>query len=110
MKKPIAVLAFALITLACAFCLFKTRAAEAGSFQKYEYVTIRWAGRDNTHLIRSNGKVEMLGMILNKVPRPDRTDERAFYMNIAMNSVAREGYEFAGMTTDEIIMKRALQP
>ena len=95
---------------ACAITVFKSRAAEGTTFQKYEYVTIRWGGKDNTHLIRSNGKVEMLGPLLNRVARPDRTDDRAFYMNIAMNSVAREGYEFAGMTSDEIIMKRATQP
>jgi hypothetical protein len=47
---------------------------------------------------------------LNRVTRPDHADDRSFYMNIAMNSVAREGYEFVGMTTDEIIMKRQTQP
>lgn len=109
MKKSIIVLALALATLFYALALVRSRAAEGGTFQKYEYVTIRWGGKDNTHLIRSNGKVEMLGSILNRVTRPDRTDDRSFYMNIAMNSVAREGYEFAGMTSDEIVMKRATQ-
>jgi hypothetical protein len=108
-KKPIIVFGLALATIVLALTIVKCRAAEGASFQKYEYVTIRWGGRDNTHLIRSNGKVEMLGPILNRVTRPDRTDDRAFYMNIAMNSVAREGYEFAGMNSDEIIMKRATQ-
>ena len=110
MKKSMAVLLVGLVMFACAITVFKSRAAEGTTFQKYEYVTIRWGGKDNTHLIRSNGKVEMLGPLLNRVARPDRTDDRAFYMNIAMNSVAREGYEFAGMTSDEIIMKRASQP
>jgi len=110
MKRTITLLALAVVALVFAAILVKSHAAEGGAFQKYEYVTIRWGGRDNTHLIRSNGKVEMLGTILNRVSRPDRTDERAFYMSIAMNSVAREGYEFAGMTSDEIIMKRAIQP
>ena len=110
MKRSVAVLALVLVTFVCAMSFIKSRAAEGGAFQKYEYVTIRWGGKDNTHLIRSNGKVEMLGPLLNRVARPDRVDDRAFYMNIAMNSVAREGYEFAGMSTDEIIMKRATQP
>ena len=81
-------------------------AAELPSFQTQEYVTIRWGGRDNTHLIRPNGQVEVLGPLLNKASRPDRTDDRSFYMNIAMNAVAKEGYEFAGMTNDEIVMRR----
>jgi hypothetical protein len=83
-------------------------AAESISLQSYEYVTIRWSGRENTHLIRSSGKVEFLGPILSKIPRPDRTDDRAFYMNAAMNAAAKEGFEFAGMTHDEIVMKRPL--
>jgi hypothetical protein len=86
----------------------KSIAAESGIFQTEEYITIRWSGRENTHLIRSNGKVEMLGKILMAVSRPDRTDERSFFMNIAMNAAAKEGYEFAGMTNDEIVMKRKL--
>lgn len=77
--------------------------------QRYEFVTIRWAGRDNTHLIRSNGKVEMLGPLLNQMARPDRTDDRAFYMTIAMNAVAKEGFDVAAMTQDEIVMRRAIE-
>jgi len=82
------------------------KAAEANSLQIYEYVTIRWAGRENTHLIRSSGKVEFLGPILTKVSRPDRVDDRAFFMTLAMNAAAKEGFEFAGMTNDEIVMRR----
>jgi hypothetical protein len=29
-------------------------------------------------------------------------------MNIAMNGLTKEGWEFAGMTHDEIVMKRTL--
>ncbi|MSU62296.1 MAG: hypothetical protein EXS31_07855 [Pedosphaera sp.] len=83
-----------------------TRGADNGAFQSYEYATIRWGGRENTHLIRPSGKVEMLGPLLARVQRPDRTDDRTFYMNVAMNAAAKEGYEFAGMTNDEIVMKR----
>ncbi len=69
--------------VACFAIRPKTSAAEGGRFQKYEFVTIRWAGRENTHLIRSNGKVEFSKTILNNVSRPDRADERSFYMTIA---------------------------
>jgi hypothetical protein len=50
--------------------------------------------------------VEFVGAELRKVKKPDRTDDRAFYMNLTMNGLAKEGYEFAGMTNDEIVMKR----
>ena len=40
------------------------------------------------------------------MPKPGRTDDRAFYMNLVMNGLTKEGYEFAGMSSDEIVMKR----
>ena len=40
--------------------------------------------------------------------RPRDVDERAFYLNVAMNGLVKEGYEFAGMTDDIVIMKRQL--
>lgn len=45
-------------------------------------------------------------MELRKLTRPDRADERSFYMNTAMNGLSKNGYEFAGMTPDEVVMKR----
>ena len=74
----------------------------------YEYATIRWAGKDNTHLIRPGGKVEFIGRELYKFPKPDRADDRSFYMNAAMNGLSKEGYEFAGMTSDDIVMRRPI--
>ncbi len=49
--------------------------------------------------------VNSCGLLL---ARP-RVDERAFYMNLAMNGLTKEGFEFAGMTSDEIVMKRSLK-
>jgi hypothetical protein len=98
------------VVLFAGFILFRSPAqdhtpqAAAGA---YEYTTIRWAGKDNTHLIRPGGKVAFIGTELRKLVRPDRADERSFYMNAAMNGLSKEGYEFAGMTNDEIVMKRA---
>jgi hypothetical protein len=70
-----------------------------------EYATIRWGGRDNTHIIRPGGQVEFIGAELKKLSRPERSDDRAFFMNVAMNGLVKE---FAGMNTDEIVMKRAV--
>ena len=76
--------------------------------QRFEYVTIHWAGRDNTHIIRPSGEVEFVGTKFNKIPKPSRTDDRAFYMNIVMNGLAKEGYEFVGISNDDIVMKRVV--
>ena len=81
-------------------------AADAPALVKYDYVTLRWAGRDNTHLIRPDGTTEMLGNQLKAARKPDRVDDRSFYMNLAMNALAQEGYELAAMTSDDYIMKR----
>lgn len=105
MKKTIVTLILASAVLSCVY-LWSAKANESGGFQTYEYATIRWGGRENTHLIRPNGKVEMLAPLLSKLQRPDRTDERSYLINVAMNAVAKEGYELAGMTNDEIVMKR----
>ncbi len=83
-------------------------AAETRTNAAYEYATIRWAGVDNTHSIRPGGQVELIGGELRKMPKPDRTDNRSFYLNCAMNGLTKEGYEFAGISNDDIVMKRAL--
>ena len=59
----------------------------------FEYATLRWDGPDNTHLIRPSGNVEMLDAKFAGVKKPARTDARSFYMNLAMNALAREGFE-----------------
>jgi len=100
---------FALIVLLLGMvCILRLFAAEpkAGS---YEYATVRWAGKDNTHIVRPGGQVEFIGPELRKMPKPDRADDRAFYMNLAMNGLVKEGYEFAGMSTDEIVMRRTIR-
>lgn len=74
-----------------------------------EYVTIRWAGKENTHIIRPGGQVEFVGHELRKLAKPDRTDDRAFYMNAVMNGLTKDGFEFAGMSADEIVMKRVVR-
>ena len=91
-----------------AFVLIRTSAQDHSPTGYCEYATVRWAGRENTHLIRPGGKVEFIGVELRKLVKPDRADERAFFLNAAMNGLAKEGFEFAGMTSDEIVMKRAI--
>ena len=45
---------------------------------------------------------------LRKAPKPERTDDRAYFMNLVMNGLTKEGWEFAGMSSDEIVMKRSV--
>ena len=59
------------------------------------------------NVIRPGGKVEFIGSELRKLPKPDKADNRSFYLNCAMNGLTKEGFEFAGISNDDIIMKRA---
>jgi len=105
MKSPRPIIALSLLLLGTLFVL-RLFAAESKSTSAYEYATIRWAGKENTHIVRPGGLVEFIGLELRKLPKPDRADDRAFYMNLAMNGLTKEGYEFAGMSSDEIVMRK----
>jgi hypothetical protein len=59
-------------------------------------------------LIRGNGKVEKFKQIFDRLPHPDGVDDRAYYLTAAMNAVAKEGFEVAAMTPDEVVMKRTV--
>jgi hypothetical protein len=103
--KLLLLLATALVITSAALLPFLATAAESGTGP--EYATLRWAGRDNTHLIRPNGMVEILGPKFAGAKKPDKVDDRSFFMNLAMNALAREGYELVAMTPDDYVFKRA---
>lgn len=105
MKKTILILLLTVFSVT-GLSVFKLRAEETNSFQVIEFITIRWQGRDDTKVIRPNGKVESLKALFERAPKPDGIDERAYYMNVAMNAFAKDGYDFAGMNNDVIIMRR----
>ena len=71
-----------------------------------EYATLHWAGKENTHIIRPGGQVEFIGAQLRLLQRPEKADDRSFYMNAALNGLVKEGYELAAFTSDEIMVKR----
>jgi hypothetical protein len=75
---------------------------------RVEYIDIRWDGTDRMCIVFPDGRVEFIGKELEKVPRPDDANKRAFFMTLAMNRMAAQGYEFEGMISDEIVMKRRI--
>ncbi len=97
---------FVLIAFCAVFALRLYAAENQSAGPRYEYVTIRWAGPENTHIIRPAAQVEFIGGELRKLHKPDRADNRSFYLNAAMNGLSKEGYEFAGISNDDIIMKK----
>jgi len=107
MKSKVLLTVAGLIAIVIAVSLFTSAAADSGSpSARYEYATIRWGGPDNTHVIRPGGEVEFVGPQLRQIKRPDRSNDRSLYMNVVMNGMAEQGWEFAGMTSDDIVMRR----
>lgn len=86
--------------------LVQPQAADAPSFATYEYGTISWHGDDETHFIRPNGEVEFLGPLLQKVAEVDKADEKDRLMNVALNAVAKEGFELVSMESDVYVVRR----
>ena len=74
-----------------------------------EFIDIRWDGTSRMCVVYPDGKVEFFYPELKDIPRPDDADKRAFYMTLKMNRMARQGYEFVAMISDEIIMKRTVR-
>ncbi len=104
---------FLIPALALAFCLgamFTSRSQEAAvqPSARVEYVTLRWDGRDNTHVVYADGKVEFLREQFAGIRRPPKSGERAYYLTLAMNALAAKGYSFSGRTDDVIVMRRTV--
>ena len=105
MKK----LAFILVASAALYfgnLVFHGATAQPMSAAGFEYIDIRWDGTDRMCIVYPDGRVDFVGKELEKVPRPDDANKRAFYMTLAVNKMATQGYEVVGMVSDEILMRR----
>lgn len=88
--------------------LFSLGAAAQDMTSRVEYIDIRWDGTDRMCIVFPDGRVDFVGKELEKVPRPDDANKRGFYMTLALNKMAAQGYEFVSMIPDEIVMKRRI--
>src|SRR5438045_197831 len=91
-----AVIIACLVTCAIAIVMWKPKAAfsqEVGHLHRYEYASVRYMGGQQTTFNWPDGTSEKLSS-LSKVKRPNNSDERMFYLTIAVNILASKGYEF----------------
>ena len=79
------------------------------SHDNVEFIDIRWDGVDRMCIVYPDGHADFIGRELKGMPRPDDVDRRAFYMTLALNRMAAQGFEFVGIISDEIIMKRTVR-
>lgn len=108
-KNVSALVCVALVACTGLVLAFRGSAAtQSQTLQAYEYATIRWSGKEFTHLIRPSGQIEMIGALFPQGRRQEHVDERALCLSIAMNALAKEGYELAGLTDNEVVMKRSV--
>lgn len=108
-KTSLILLLLLLICSTSALWVVNLHATDLNSTQVAEFITIRWQGRNDTKAILPSGKIENLKALFDRAPKPEGIDERAYYMNIAINAFAKVGYDFAGMNNDEIIMRRKIE-
>jgi hypothetical protein len=83
--------------------------AQSAAAPKTEFIDIRWDGTDRMCVIYPDGRVNFFWPEVKDIPRPDDANKRAFYLTIEMNRLAAQGYEFVGMISDEIMMKRTVR-
>ncbi len=100
-----------LVLLTSALCIGvlyvrHTRAADDEPLPATQFATLRWDGRENSYVVRPNAKVERLRQLFDRYPRQDGVDDRIYYMTIAMNALAKEGFEFAGTMDGQVVMRR----
>jgi len=108
MKRTL-ILTLSLLALTGLMMLINSRLAAQETGGLPEYITLHWDGRENTHLIRPGGIVELLGSKFKGVKKPDRADERSYFMNVAMNTLTTEGYELVAMTPDDYVFRRPVR-
>lgn len=95
MKKiiPIAVAAVALV-----FWAVRPVAQTANVTGGFEYISIRHMGGEKTTIHWPDGKISKISEIT-ELRRPKEADERLWCLNVAVNHVARMGYEPVDMPT-----------
>lgn len=98
------------VAAACLFVLGRSTVTSENANPRpgFEYATIWWDGTDNSRLMRPDGSVENLAALFRQAKCPKETDDRNFYLNYALNSMAKEGWEFVGTLNKDIIVRRSL--
>ena len=97
--------------IACSFIALAPRpqAKDSTSVQTYEYATVSYHGRDRTQAVLPNGKIENFSSLLKDPVRPSGMEERTLVLNIAINALAKQGYEVVTMVPEEVVMKRPVK-
>ena len=80
--------------------------AQAGAAPRWEYAMAKWDGPDKMQYI-TPGKFEHVRMLEQGVSRPKDAQEEEFFLMIAANKMAQEGWEPINLDSRRILFRRA---
>lgn len=78
--------------------------AESPNLVQWEYGCFRFAG-DQTTIIWPDGSTQRV-IPFGGRRRPDKADERMWYITAAINIMAAKGFEIVWLDEDDVIMRR----
>ena len=104
MKKPACRLAASIILLL--LCGVLSAAAQGAASQKYEFAIIKWDGPDRIqYILPDKFEVARLGK---RFPRPDGAQEEEYYLAMATNELAKQGWEAVAFDSRRILLRRSI--
>lgn len=103
MKKSILLLV--LVLSAAGFLLARSRAADSEPIRVERIAVIKWDGRNNSHIIYHDGRIENLQPVFEQFSKPRDCDERYYYLTLGINALTRHGYSFEQLNGDAVVMK-----
>ena len=79
-------------------------AQDKSKAQKYEYAMIKWDGPDRIQYILP-GKFEIV-RLGKTFPRPEGAQEKEYYLAMATNELAKQGWEAVSLDSRRILLRR----
>ncbi len=106
---------FFLLLLIGTFALSMARAqntnlTDSSTSSEFEYVSVRYEGDFKTEIFFPDGKVKRL-YDMTDIKRPPQSDDRMFDLTLALNILAKSGYEpiqTTTMTPDDLVLRRKI--
>jgi hypothetical protein len=107
MRKTFFLLPLVGIFVLCATHAQNTNSINSSTSPVFEYVSVRYEGGFKTEVFFPDGKVKRL-YDMTDIKRPSQSDNRMFDLTLALNILAKSGYEpvqTTTMTPDDLVLR-----
>lgn len=81
---------------------------EKANLAKYEYAVVKWDGPDRIYY-NIPGKFELVHLAKTGDAAPKEAQEEEYYLSVAANKMAHDGWEAVGMDSRRILFRRAVR-